>query len=91
MIFLVCAHSDDATFRELERFVLVWARTCRIINLGDDRIETQPPPQHVDKMFNDTHLVMKHTQWLVDGNKWCDNKVETRNVHCALKPLHGSQ
>ena len=38
-----------------------------------------------------THLMMKHSPWLVDGNKWCDNKVDTRDVHCALKPLHGSQ
>ena len=35
--------------------------------------------------------MMKHTPWLVDGNKWCDNKVETRDVHSALKPLRGSQ
>ena len=38
-----------------------------------------------------THTMMKHPQWFVDGNKWCDNKVETRDVHCALIPLHGSQ
>ena len=38
-----------------------------------------------------THLMMKHPPWFVDGNKWCDNKVETHDVHCALKPLHGSQ
>ena len=37
-----------------------------------------------------THLMMKHPPWLVDGNKWCDNKVETCDVHCALKPFHGS-
>ena len=36
------------------------------------------------------HL-MKESPWLVDANKWCDNKVDTYNVHCALKPLHGSQ
>ena len=33
----------------------------------------------------------EHTPWLVDGNKWCDNKVETPDVHCALKALHGCQ
>ena len=38
-----------------------------------------------------THLMMKHPPWLVDGNKWCDNKVETQDLHCALKPLRGSQ
>ena len=27
---------------------------------------------------------------MVDANKWFD-KVETRDVHCALKPLRGSQ
>ena len=59
---------------------------------GDDRLETQPtPPQHVDKVLNDTHLMMKQSPWLVDLNKWCDNKVDTRDVHCALKPLHGPQ
>ena len=37
------------------------------------------------------HLMFKYPPFLVDANKWCDNKVETRDVHCALKPLHGSQ
>ena len=45
----------------------------------------------MDKVLNNTHLMLKHTPWFVDGNKWCDNKVETPDVHCALKPLHGSQ
>ena len=56
-------------------------------------METQPlpHPQHVEKMLNDTHLMLKHTPWLVDGNKWCDNKVETPDVHCELKALHGCQ
>ena len=40
--------------------------------------------------YSTTHL-MKHPPFLVDANKWCDNKVETRDVHCALKPLLGSQ
>ena len=35
--------------------------------------------------------MMKHTPWLVDGNKWRGNKVDTRDVHCTLKPLRGSQ
>ena len=34
-----------------------------------------------------THLMMKHPPWLVDGNKCCDNRVETRDVHCALMSL----
>ena len=34
--------------------------------------------------------MMKRPPWLVDGNKWCDNKVDTRDVHCTLKPLRGS-
>ena len=56
------------------------------------RLETQPtpPPQHMDKVLNDTHLMKKQSPWLVDGNKWCDNKVDTRHVHCALKLHHGS-
>ena len=43
------------------------------------------------KVLNDTHLMFKYPPFLVDANKWCDNKVETRDVHCALKQLHGSQ
>ena len=35
--------------------------------------------------------MFKHPPFLVDAHKWCDNKVETRDVHVALKPLHGSQ
>ena len=35
--------------------------------------------------------MFKHPPFLVDADKWCDNKVETRDVHAALKPLHGSQ
>ena len=27
----------------------------------------------------------------MDGNKWCDNKVEARDVYCGLKALHGCQ
>ena len=27
---------------------------------------------------------------MAGGNKYCDNKVDTQDVHCALKPLHGS-
>ena len=45
----------------------------------------------MDKVLNDTHLMKKQSPWLVDGNKWCDNKVDTRDVHCALIPLHGPQ
>ena len=60
---------------------------------GDDIPETQPtpPPRYADGLLNDTHLMFKHPPFLVDANKWCDNKVQTRDVHCALKPLHGSQ
>ena len=35
--------------------------------------------------------MFKHTPFLVDAHKWSDNKVETCDVHGALKPLHGSQ
>ena len=35
--------------------------------------------------------IRKQPPWLADGNKWCGNKVETRDVHCALIPLRGSQ
>ena len=46
---------------------------------------------YADGLLNDTHLMFKHPPFLVDAHKWCDNKVETRDVHAALKPLHGSQ
>ena len=67
--------------------------TGHITTCGDDRLESQPtpPPQHVDKLLNDTHLMFKHPPFLVDPNKWCHNNVETRDVHGALKQLHGSQ
>ena len=67
--------------------------TGHIIKLGDDRLETQPtpPPRYTDGLLNDTHLMFKYPPFLVDANKWCDNKVETRDVHCTLKLLHGSQ
>ena len=45
----------------------------------------------MDKLLNDTHLMFKHPPFLVDANKWCDNNVETRDVHAALKPFHDSQ
>ena len=62
-------------------------------NYRESRLDAQPTPplQHVDKVLNDTRLMLKHPPWLDDGNKWCDNKVETRDVHCALIQLHGSQ
>ena len=87
------AYPDCAIPQRLKRFERLLTRRGRIIPCGDDRLETQPTPlpQHMDKVLNDTHLMMKHTPWLVDANKWCDNKVETHDVHCALKPLHGSQ
>ena len=47
--------------------------------------------RYTDGLLNDTHLMFKHPPFLVDADKWCDNKVETHDVHGALKPLHGSQ
>ena len=87
------AYPDDVIPQGLKKHEPLLSTTSHIINLGDDRLETQPttPPQHVDKVLNNTHLMMKHTPWLVGGNKWRDNKVETRHVHCALRPFHGSQ
>ena len=68
-------------------------RRGRIIPCGDDRVETQPPPppRYANGLLNDTRLMFKYPPFLVDANKWCDNKVETRDVHCALIPHHGSQ
>ena len=77
----------------LEKFESLLRTTGHIITWGDDKLESQPapPPQHVDKVLNDTHLMFKHPPFLVDANKWCHNNVETRDVHAALKSLHGSQ
>ena len=47
--------------------------------------------RYTDGLLNDTHLMFKHPPFLVDAHKWCDNKVETCDVHGALKPLHGLQ
>ena len=81
------AYPDYAIPQGLKKFERLLTRRGRIIPCGDNRLETQPTPlpQHMDKVLNDTHLMMKHTPWLVDANKWCDNKVETHDVHCALK------
>ena len=68
-------------------------RTGHIIHGGDERLETEPtlPPWDKDGLLNNTHLMFKYPPFLVDAHKWCDNKVETCDVHAALKPLHGSQ
>ena len=83
-------YHDDVMPQGVKKHEPLLTTTSHIINLGDDRLETQQT-QHMDMVLNDTHFMMKHTPWLVDGNKWCNNKVDTRNVHCALKPHHGSQ
>ena len=87
------AYPDDAIPQGLKKHEPLLSTRGHIINLGDDRLETQPTPtpQHMDKVLNNTHLMMKHPPWLVDANKWCDNKMETQDVRCGLKPLHGSQ
>ena len=86
------AYPDYAIPQGLKRFERLLTRRGRIIPCGDDRLETQPtpPPRIANGLLNDTHLMFKYPPFLVDGNKWCDNKVETRDVHCALKPLRGS-
>ena len=79
------AYPDFAIPHGLEKFEPLLRTTGHITTCGDDRLKSQPtpPPQHVDKVLNDTHMV--------DANKQCHNNVETRGVHGALKPLHGSQ
>ena len=73
-----------------QKFEPLLTTTGHIIN-DDERMGAQPiSPPHVDNVPINTHLMMKQPPLLVDGNKWCDNKVETRDVHCALKPLSGS-
>ena len=46
---------DDATPQGLKKLEPLLT-TGHFINLGDDKLETQPktPPQHVDKVLNDT-------------------------------------
>ena len=84
---------DYAISHGLKKHERLLTRTGHIIHCGDERLETQPtlPPRYADGLLNDTHLMFKHPPFLVDAHKWCDNKVETRDVHGALKPLHGSQ
>ena len=82
---------DDAMPQGLKKHEPLLTTTGHLINLGDDRLETQPPSQQMWTRYSMTHLMMKYPPGLVDGNKWCDNKVETRDVHCALKPIHSSQ
>ena len=55
------------------------------------RAQVIPSPEHVDKVFDGTHMMSIHKRLLVYPNKWCDNNVETRDVHGALKPHHDSQ
>ena len=87
------AYPDDSMPQRLKKHEPLLTRRGHNINLGDNRLETQPtpPPRYTDGLLNDTHLMFKHPPFLVDAHKWCDNKVETRDVHAALKPLHGSQ
>ena len=44
------AYPDDSMLQELKKHEHLLATTGHIINLGDYRLETQPPPQHVDKV-----------------------------------------
>ena len=86
------AYPDYAIPHGLEKFEPLLRTTGHTITCGDDRLESQPPPlQHADKLLNDTHLMFKQPPFLVDANTWCHNKVETRDVHGALKPLHSLQ
>ena len=50
-------YPDDAIFQGLKRFERLPTTTGHIINLGDDKLETQPsPPPHLDKVLNDNTL-----------------------------------
>ena len=50
------AYPDDTIPQGLKKFERLLTRRGQIIDLGDARLETQPtPPQHVDKVLNDTH------------------------------------
>ena len=64
------AYPDYAIPQGLKQHEPLLTTTGHIINHGDDRLETQPTPQqHVDKVLNNRHLMMKQPPWLVDGNK----------------------
>ena len=66
------AYPDYAIPHGLEKFEPLLKRTGHIITCDDDRLESQPtpPPQHMDKVLNDTHLMFNHLPFLVDANKW---------------------
>ena len=50
----------DAIPQGLKKHGPLLTTTDHIINHGGDRLDTQPtPPQHMDKVLNDTHLMMK--------------------------------
>ena len=72
------AYPDDAIPQGLKKHEHL-STTGHIINLGDDMLETQPPPQpqHVDKVLNNTHLMMNtHHGWLIETSG-----VTTRWIH----------
>ena len=49
------AYPDYAIPQGLKRFERLLTRRGRIIPCGDDRLDTQPtPPQHMDKVLNNT-------------------------------------
>ena len=56
------AYPDDAIPQRLKKHEPLLKTTGHIINFGDDRLGTQTklPPRHVEKVLNDTHLMMKH-------------------------------
>ena len=53
-------------------------------------ISKKDKPQTIGDARPITLLNADYGMYSQDANKWCDNKVETRDVHCALKPLSGS-
>ena len=76
------AYPDDTIPQGLKKFERHLTRRGHIIPCGDARLETQPsPPQHVDKMLNNTHFMLKHPPMLVDVNKCCQQGGNTR---CAF-------
>ena len=64
------AYPDYAMPQGLKKHEPLLTTTSHVINHGDDRLETQPPPlpQHVDKMHNNNTLDVE-TPTMVGGCK----------------------
>ena len=74
------AFPDDAIPQGLKKHEPLLT-TCHIINICDGRLDTQPTPPHVDKVLNNTHLMMNtHHGWSMETS----GVTTSGNMRCAL-------